>query len=94
MIHETADDEFWPKYYHLPKRVQAAADNKYDLLRRNPDHPSLQFEKKCDVGAGQLWSARVNDRYRALALRTRPGTYTWFWIGEHDEYERKLDLFC
>ena len=94
MIHETDDEEFWPKYWNLPRRVRNAADRKYALLRKHPDHPSLQFEKKCDTSVGQLWGARVNRQYRALALRIESGVYVWFWIGEHDEYERKLDLFC
>ena len=33
--------------------------------------------------------ARVTDEYSALATRDG-GTWLWFWIGRHDEYERLL----
>lgn len=39
---------------------------------------------------GEFWSARVNDAYRALAVR-EGNIFTWFWIGTHDEYERMLN---
>jgi len=35
----------------------------------------------------QMWSACINDQYRALGIRDG-ADITWFWIGEHDEYER------
>jgi len=39
---------------------------------------------------GEVWSARVNQAYRALAYREGK-TFYWFWIGSHREYERLLD---
>ena len=39
---------------------------------------------------GEFWSARVNDAYRAVAVR-EGNIFTWFWIGPHDEYERMLN---
>ena len=51
----------------------------------NPSHPSLNFK---EVGE-DLWSARVDSNYRALA-RWRNGFYTWFWIGTHSDYEMIL----
>lgn len=94
MKHETDDRNFWPAYWSLPSRIQDAADRQYDLLKKDPDYPSVEFKKLCDTEKGQIWSARVNDNYRALALRVNPETYVWFWIGEHDEYERKIGYFC
>jgi hypothetical protein len=32
---------------------------------------------------------RVNQSYRALGVRTGD-EIVWFWIGDHDEYERLL----
>jgi hypothetical protein len=49
-----------------------------------PCHPSLQFKK-----VGPFWSARITDDYRSLALLEN-GTYHWFWIGTHAEYDQIL----
>jgi len=38
---------------------------------------------------GDFWSVRVTDAYRALAVRDE-NVFTWFWIGPHDEHERKI----
>ncbi|MCX6596866.1 MAG: hypothetical protein NTV70_10925 [Acidobacteria bacterium] len=38
---------------------------------------------------GEFWSVRVNEAYRALAVR-EGNVFTWFWIGAHDEYERMI----
>jgi hypothetical protein len=37
-----------------------------------------------------VWSARVDDAYRVLGYEREPGHVTWFWIGNHDEYERVI----
>jgi hypothetical protein len=37
------------------------------LLKRNPQHPSLQFKKLGDRHAQEIWSAQVTLKYRALA---------------------------
>jgi len=36
-----------------------------------------------------VWSVRIGDGYRALALLEGETLY-WYWIGDHDEYERLL----
>lgn len=51
----------------------------------DPRHPSLQLKP-----VGEFWSARVNDAYRALAVR-EGNIFTLFWIGPHDEYERIIN---
>ena len=73
---------FWRHYKNLPKTIQQTADKQYKLLLANPRHSSLQLKK-----VGRFWSARVNDTYRALAIKTG-NDFIWFWIGEHDEYNR------
>lgn len=37
-----------------------------------------------------LWSARLSGGFRALALK-KGDDYYWFWIGDHDEYDRLLN---
>lgn len=94
MRHVVDSEEFWPKYYALRKPVQEHADHRYEILKEHPDHHRLAFEKRCDTPGGALYKANVDPQYRALALRVGPEVYRWFWIGEHDEYERLLDLLC
>jgi hypothetical protein len=77
-----ASPRFWAAYEALPASVRKLADTNYQLLKRDPRHPSLQFKK-----VGPYWSVRVGLRYRALALEVDDG-YLWFWIGSHAQYDR------
>lgn len=83
-MNHSANADFWFCYRKLPEDIQRIADKSYALLRSNPRHPSLQFKK-----VGDLWSARVNLNYRALAVEV-PDGYVWFWLGTHKEYEKLL----
>jgi hypothetical protein len=71
-------------YEALPSSVRKLSDANYELLKRDPRHPSLQFKK-----VGRYWSVRVGLRHRALAVEVDEG-YLWFWIGSHAEYDRLI----
>jgi hypothetical protein len=77
-----ASPKFWHCYRSLPKSVRKLADKNFDLLKSNPNHPSLQFKK-----IGEYRSVRVGLNYRALAIEVPDGVL-WFWIGNHTEYDR------
>ena len=79
-----ASPKFWEHYDRLPAPIRKRADRAFELLKRDPWHPSLRFEKK-----GRGWSVRVDDGYRALA-KDRPEGMVWIWIGNHDDYERLI----
>ena len=79
-----ASPEFWYHYRRLPNEVGELADKCFSLLQADPRHPSLRLKK-----VGELWSARVGLRYRALA-RERPEGLVWFWVGDHNRYERLI----
>ncbi|WP_419776257.1 hypothetical protein [Limnoraphis robusta] len=64
--------------------MQKLARKNFKLLKRDLNHPSLQFKK-----VGKLWSARIGLNYRALAVQDGQD-YIWVWIGTHDEYEQIL----
>jgi len=68
----------------LPKSIQDKAREQFELLKNNPNHPSLHFKK-----VGNFWSVRISLLYRALAIRERED-YIWLWIGTHEEYERMV----
>jgi len=73
---------FWKCYEQLSEEVRTQADKQFALLKANPSHPSLRFKK-----VGRYWAARVNSGIRALAVEDG-SDLLWFWIGEHNEYER------
>ncbi|MGJ4915696.1 ParE family toxin-like protein [Bradyrhizobium oligotrophicum] len=79
-----ASPKFWAAYELLPEAIKALADQNFELLKRDPRHPSLQFKK-----VGRFWSARVGLRYRALATEVDDG-YLWFWIGSHADYDKLI----
>jgi hypothetical protein len=62
--------------------IQRLADRCYELLRQDPQHPSLQFKK-----VGRFWSVRVGLHYRALAVEHETRLV---WIGSHADYDRLL----
>lgn len=47
----------------FPPISRRLADESYELLRRDPKHPSLHFKR-----LGRFWSVRVGLHYRALAV--------------------------
>lgn len=75
---------FWASLAQIPGPIQKVAKENFELLKLNPNHPSLHFKK-----VGKLWSARAGLNYRALAVEDGPD-FIWVWIGPHDEYERLI----
>jgi hypothetical protein len=79
-----ASPAFWQAYAKLPENIRALADKNYQLLKSDPQHPSLHFKK-----IGRYWSVRVGLRYRALAVED-DRNLIWFWIGSHADYDALL----
>jgi len=75
---------FWEYLDALPEPVQKTARKNFQLLKRDPWHPSLHFRR-----IGKFWSARVGINHRALAVEDG-GDFVWVWIGTHDEYARMI----
>jgi len=78
--------DFWKGYEILSKEVQVLADKSFDLLKKNPRHPSLQFKK---IQNTDFWSARVGLYFRVLAFQKAEG-FVWFWIGTHAQYNKLI----
>jgi hypothetical protein len=78
--HQTSP-AFWRAYNGLSLAIRRQADKQFERLEDDPSHPSLQLKQ-----AGRYWSARVNDSYRVIAVRSDQ-TLVWFWIGSHAEYD-------
>jgi hypothetical protein len=79
-----ASSKFWTSYEALPQNIRELAGKNFELLKANPQHPSLHFKR-----IGELWSVRVGDHYRALGIEVENGVQ-WIWIGTHAEYNRML----
>jgi hypothetical protein len=83
LIHHASPD-FWTCYNSLPTPLREQADKAFELLKTNPQHPSLHFKK-----VGRFWSARVSLNCRAIGVDA-PNGIVWFWIGTHAEYDRLI----
>ncbi len=78
--------KYWQAYNSLPAQIQAVADKNFDILKKNPNHPSLHLKK-----AGRFWSVRAGIGFRALGVDSpKADGIVWFWIGTHAEYDRLL----
>lgn len=77
-----ASPEFWERYRELPPQVRELADKNFELLRNNPQHPSLRFKR-----VGRFFSARVGLSFRVLGVEVEGGVL-WFWIGSHADYDK------
>ena len=76
--------KFWLYYDRLPTNIQQIANASYQLLKTNPQHPSLHFKK-----VNKYWSVRVGKNHRALGVEVKDGIL-WFWIGTHAQYDNLI----
>jgi len=79
--------KFWKLYAALPPGVQQQARKAYLRWKANPRHPSLRFKRVDEEEP--IYSARVGGDYRVLGV-LEGDTVIWFWIGNHEEYDRLL----
>ena len=79
-----ASPSFWECYDNLPANIKELADKNYQLLKQNPNYPSLHFKK-----IQKYFSIRVGIKHRALGLENGEDVL-WFWIGSHADYDKLL----
>jgi len=78
---------FWKLFRNLPPDIRRRAYKAYRLWRANPFAGNLRFKR---VSRREpIYSIRVGHGYRALGLLEGDTIY-WYFIGNHDEYEREL----
>ena len=68
-----ASTDFWARYLELPLEIRDRADKQFELMKVNPQHPSLQFKKIGERHGHEIWSARISLKYRALAIKRANG---------------------
>ena len=83
-------DEFVKRFKKLPSSVQARAVKQEALFRDNPTHRSLHIEKLMPKNK-QLWSLRVNKKYRIIFRHSHKDDKVFLTIGEHDWVYRYID---
>jgi hypothetical protein len=83
-VKHVASESFWKLYRELPDYVRQLADEKFQLLKSDPRHPSLRLKR-----IGEVWSVRAGQHYRALGHDV-PDGIQWFWIGTHADYDRLI----
>ncbi len=76
---------FWTCFNKLPPQVQRTARKNFELWEQSSSLKSLGFKRIKE----DLWAVRAGSGFRALAT-FEDGTFLWFWIGAHDEYERLI----
>jgi hypothetical protein len=81
-LRHSTSKRFWQSFALLSEPVQRVARENYELLKANPQHPSLHLKR-----VGRFWAVRVGLSHRALGVDASDGI-VWFWIGKHDEYDR------
>jgi hypothetical protein len=82
-MHKTTS-RFWRCFEKLPWPIQKLAEENFNLLKKNPEHPSLHLKK-----VGTFWSVRIGLSHRALAIKDGED-FIWVWIGNHDDYLRMI----
>lgn len=80
--------EFITLFKKLPTRIQQSTRNNFKLWKKNPYHPGIEFKKLKSTES--IYSVRVGIGWRALGVKTNSNTIVWFWIGNHNDYDRLI----
>lgn len=75
---------FRKQFAALAPELRKSARKQFRLWLADHAHPSLHFKR-----VGPYWSVRVDRDHRALGVEDG-GVIVWFFIGRHDEYERRI----
>ena len=75
--------EFTRRYRELPASIQRKAEKQEKLFRKNPFYPSLHTEK-LEPKEKELWSIRVDRRYRIVFRFVSGDAALFLTIGPHD----------
>ncbi len=76
-------EEFQRHYAKLPLEIQRKAEKQTELFRKNPFYPSLHTEK-LEPPKREVWSFRVDKKYRIFFRFNNPHSVRFLTIGSHD----------
>lgn len=81
--------DFRQKFIKLPQRIKDTAKKNYELWKKNPAHPSLEFKEV--KPKENIWSVRIGIGWRALGvMKAKEKKIVWFWVGSHADYDKLL----
>ena len=75
--------EFKKRYQLLPLLIRKKAQKQERLFVRNPFHPSLHAEK-LEPRERQLWSFRIDRKYRIVFRFLDQKQVLFMTVGQHD----------
>lgn len=75
--------EFKKRYKKLPNTIKEKAEKQEQLFRKNPFHPSLHTEK-LKPKRDEIWSIRVDKKYRIIFRFIDGETVLFLTVGSHD----------
>ncbi len=79
-------DNFLTSFANLPRQIQVKVTDFINKFRNNPKSSSIHMEKLKNSKDDKIFSARINDEYRAiLAIEEDTGVYLVLWVDHHDE---------
>jgi len=76
-------EDFEKDYSSLPKEIQEKAKKQENFFKDNPFHPSLHTEKLVPESK-QIWSFRVDKKYRVVFKFLGENKTVFIAIGPHD----------
>ncbi|MCC8046584.1 MAG: UvrD-helicase domain-containing protein [Clostridiales bacterium] len=78
--------DFLTAFARLPRNVQGRVTEFLNKFRNDPASPGLHYEKLSQGIDKKIYSARIDDTYRAIVVRQQEsGVYLLLWVDHHDE---------
>ena len=83
MLEIIVTEEFTLQYQRLSASIQKKAEKQEKIFQSNPFHPSLHTEKLAPKGK-QVWSFRIDKKYRIMFRFLSGRTVLFLTVGPHD----------
>ncbi|MBU4369574.1 type II toxin-antitoxin system YoeB family toxin [Patescibacteria group bacterium] len=83
MMEVFTTQEFQDRYKDLPQSIQKKAERQERIFKRNPFYSSLHTEKLEPKGK-QIWSFRIDKKYRIFFRFVSRNKATFLTVGSHD----------
>ncbi len=84
-------DTFWKSFGDLPKKIQDGATVRYNKFKESGSDTTFHSVNVKYPGNLEHFAIYAPNRnYRAICFQLPKGTLHWWWIGTHEEYNKKL----
>ena len=78
--------DFLTAFAKLPRSIQGKVTEFVNKFRNDPDSPGINYEKLANGADNKIYSVRIDDAYRGIAVRQKEtGVYLLLWVDHHDE---------